>query len=118
MAEAKLNFEIEDRNGIRLIHVSGPLDSMTHDQFKNFMDPIIRQSRVRIVLDCQGLTYVNSRGLTLLVHYQRTALQGFSFFGIAALRPRILKGMELLGMSKFVTWYPTLENAMETAAAM
>ena len=118
MASVTLNFEIEDRDGVRLIHVSGPLDSMTYDQFKEYMDPLIRQSRVRIVLNCQNLTYVNSRGLTLLVHYQRAALQGFSFFGIAALRPRILKGMELLGMSKFVSWYPTLENAMETAAAM
>ncbi len=118
MAEVKLNFESEDCNGIRLVHVSGPLDSMTHDQFKKYMDPLIRQSHVRIVLDCRGLTYVNSRGLSLLVHYQRTARQDFSFFGIAALRPSILKGMELLGMSQFVSSYPTLENAMETAASL
>ena len=118
MSEAKLNFEVEDCNGIRLIHVSGPLDSATYDQFKDYMDPVVRQSRARIVLDCQGLTYANSRGLTLLVHYQRTARQGFSFFGIAALSPGILKGIELLGLSKFVSWYPTLETALETAAAM
>ena len=113
-----LNFEIEDRNGIRLIHVSGPLDSATYDQFKNYMDPLIGQSRVRIVLDCQNLTYVNSRGLTLMVHYERTVKRGFSFFGVAALRPRILKGIELLGLNKVVTWYPTLEEALEIAAAV
>jgi anti-sigma B factor antagonist len=118
MSESTLNFEVEDRNGIRLIHVSGPLDSMTYDQFKSYMDPVIGQSRVRIVLDCQNLTYVNSRGLTLLVHYQRTAKLGFSFFGVAGFRPRILKGIELLGLGRIVTWYPTLEQAMQTAAAM
>lgn len=113
-----LSFEIEDRNGIRLIHVSGPLDSATYDRFRSYMDPLIGQARVRIVLDCQNLTYVNSRGLTLLVHYERTAKLGFSFFGVAALRPRILKGIELLGLNKLVTWYPTLEEAMEIAAAV
>ncbi len=118
MSQANLDFEIEDRDGVRLIHVSGPLDSMTYDQFKRFMDPLVVQSRVRIVLDCQNLTYVNSRGLTLLVHYERTTKLGFSFFGVAALRPRILKGIELLGLDKVVKWYPTLEEALQVAAAV
>lgn len=118
MAQAMLNFEVEDRNGIRLIHVSGPLDSMTYDQFRNYLDPQISHAHVRIVLDCQDLTYVNSRGLTLLVHYERTAQLGFSFFGIAALRPSILKGIELLGLGKLVKWYPTVEEALGMAAAV
>ena len=117
MAAATLNFEIENRNDIRLIHVSGPLDSMTYDQFKSYLDPIVSQSHVRIVLDCQGLTYVNSRGLTLLMHYQRTSKLDLSFLGIAALRPRILRNIELLGLDKLMTWYPTIEQALQTAAA-
>ncbi len=117
MAESSLNFEIEDRDGIRLIHVSGPLDSATYDSFKKFMDPLVSRSRVRIVLDCQNLTYVNSRGLTLLMHYERISKLGISFFGVAALSPRILKSIEMLGLNKVVTWYPTLEQALQTAAA-
>ena len=118
MSEAMLKFDIEEYKGVRVIHVSGPLDSVTHDQFKQFMDPLLGKARVRIVLDCQNLTYVNSRGLTLLVHYERTTKLGFSFFGVAALRPRILKGIELLGLDKLVKWYPTLEEAMDMAAAV
>ena len=117
MSQANLDFEIEDRDGIRLIHVSGPLDSVTHDQFKQFMDAQLRQARIRIVLDCQNLTYVNSRGVTLLMHYQRTSKLDLSFLGIAALRPRILRNIELLGLDKLVTWYPTIEQALQTAAA-
>ena len=118
MAEATLNFEVEDRDGIRLIHVSGPLDSMTYDQFKRFLEPMLSRSHLRIVLDCQNLTYVNSRGLTLLMHYQKNAKVAFSFFGVAALRPRIVKGIELLGLGKLMTFYPTLEEALQTAAAI
>ena len=117
MSDATLKYDIEDRDGVRLIHVSGPLDSMTHDQFKNFMDPIVNKSRVRIVLDCQNLTYINSRGLTLLMHYQRVCKLGFSFLGVAALRPGIVKNIELLGLDKVLRWYPTLEQALETATA-
>ena len=117
MSEATLKFEDEDLNGIRLIHVFGPLDSATYDQFKQFMDPQLRQARSRVVLDCQNLTYVNSRGVTLLMHYQRTSKLDFSFLGIAALRPRILRNIELLGLDKLMTWYPTIEQALQTAAA-
>lgn len=118
MARAKLNIEVEDSNGIRVIHLSGPLDSQTYDEFKEFMNPIISQSRVRIVLDCQNLTYVNSRAWTLLIHYQRSVKTGLSFFGIAALRPRILKGIELLRLDKLMQWYPTIDDAMQIAIAI
>ena len=118
MAKAELHFEAEDRNGIRLIRVSGPLDSMTYSQFRAYMDPVLNQYRVRIVLDCQNLTYVNSRGVALLLHYQRTCNLGLSFFALTAVPPRIVKEVEMLGLSKLLSWYPTLENAMEVAAAV
>jgi anti-anti-sigma factor len=118
MAEVKLNFEAEDINGVRLIHVSGPLDSATYGCFRDYLDPLISKSRVSIVLDCQNLTYVNSRGITLLMHYQRTAKLGFSYFGLAAFRPHTLKSIEKLGLGKFLTWFPTLDEALERAVAM
>ena len=115
MAEAVLTTQIENRSGIQLIHVSGPLDSMTHDQFKDLLDPLINQSRVRIVLDCEHLSYVNSKGLALLGRYQRITIQNVSFLGIAALNRRITKTIELLGMSKLVKLYSTVEEAMKAA---
>ena len=118
MAEAVLTTQIENRDGIQLVHVSGPLDSMTHDQFKDLLDPMVSQSRMRIVLDCTNLTYVNSKGLALLGRYQRVSLQNLSFLGIAALNRRITKTIELLGMSKLVKLYSTVEEAMQAAAVL
>ena len=118
MAEAILNAEIEERDGIRLIRVSGPLDSMTHESFKNKLDPMLKEPRFHIVLDCENLTYLNSTGIMLLARYQRTAGQSLSFFGVAALNPRILKSIDLLGMSKLVKLYPTVEEAMQAAAVL
>ena len=118
MADAVLTTQIENRNGIQLIHVSGPLDSMTHDQFKDLLDPLINQTRVRIVLDCEHLSYVNSKGLALLGRYQRITIQNISFLGIAALNRRITKTIELLGMSKLVKLYTTVEEAMQAASVL
>ena len=117
MADAVLTTQIENREGVQVVHVSGPLDSMTHDGFKDLMDPLVNQPRIRLVLDCEHLSYVNSKGLALLGRYQRIALQNLSFLGIAALNRRITKTIELLGMSKLVKLYPSVVDAMQAAAA-
>ncbi len=118
MAEAILTTQIENRDGIQLVHVSGPLDSMTHDQFKDLLDPMVNQPNVRIVLDCEKLSYVNSKGLALLGRYQRISIQNLSFMGIASLNRRITKTIELLGMSKLVKLYPTVEEAVQAASVL
>ena len=118
MTIANLTTEFEDRDGIRLIHVSGPLDSMTYDSFKDVLDPLVSQPHFRVVLDCEKLTYINSRGIMLLARYQRATGQSVSFFGVAALNPRITRAIELLGMSKLVILYPTVEVAIRAAAAL
>jgi anti-sigma B factor antagonist len=118
MTGASLTTETEDRDGVKLIHLTGPLDSMTHDQFKALVDPLANQARVRVVLDCRNLSYVNSRGITLLARYQRGISANLGFFGIAGLNPRILKAIELLGMSKLVRLYPDVDTALQAAAAL
>jgi anti-sigma B factor antagonist len=118
MTATGLATEIEDIGGVQVVHVTGPLDSMTHDSFKDLLDPMVSQPHFRIVLDCEHLTYVNSRGLTLLARYQRATGQSVSFFGVAALNSRITKAIELLGMGKLVHLYPDVADALKAAAAL
>ena len=112
----KLASEVVD--GVLLIHVSGPLDSATYDQFKAFMDPVVAQPQLVIVLDCRNLTYVNSRAWTLLMHFHRVALQALSDFKIAAFDPHSLKGIPRMGLDKSLAWLPTIEQALHPAFAM
>ena len=113
-----LTTQIESRDGIQLVRVAGALDSATNDPFKSMLDPMVNQSRVRIVLDCEKLSYVNSKGLALLGRYQRISRQNLSFLGIAGLNPRLIKTIEVLGMVKLVKLYATVDEAMKAAAAL
>lgn len=115
MAEAVLTIQLENTNGVQLIRVSGPLDSVTHDQFRNQLDPLVNESGVRLVLDCANLSYVNSKGLALLGRYQQICMKNLSFFGVAALNKRIMKTIELLGLSRIVKIYPSVDEAVEAS---
>lgn len=111
-----LTTRIEDRQGIRLIHLAGPLNSETCDPFRGQMEPMLSTPGVRIVLDCEHLYFVSSRGLSVLAHCQQVADQNQAFFGIAALNKRIVKTIELLGMIQFVKQYPTVDEAIQAAS--
>ncbi len=118
MSGASLNTETEDREGVRLIHLSGPLDSATHDAFRESMDALVAQPGFHIVLDCKNLTYANSSGISLLAHYQRVSGQNLAFFGVAALNRQVAKAIDLLGMGNLVKLYPTVEEAMQAATLL
>ena len=111
-----LTTQIENRDGIHLVHVLGALDSMVFDQFKDMTDPLVNHAHVRIVLDCEKLTYVNSTGLALLGRYQRISSQNLAFLGIAGLNKRLVKTIDVLGLGKLVKLYPTVEEALKAAA--
>ncbi len=111
-----LTTQIENRDGIHLVHVLGALDSLVFEQFKEMMDPLINHAHVRIVLDCEKLTYVNSTGLALLGRYQRISSQNLAFLGIAGLNKRLVKTIDVLGLGKLVKLYPTVEEALKAAA--
>ena len=113
-----LDIRIEERDGIQLIQVAGPLDSETFERFKNQLDACVNRPRARVVLDCASMTYVNSRGLTLLGRYHRIASQSLSFFGVAALKPRILKAIDLLGMGGLVKPYSSIDEALRAAGEL
>ena len=112
-----LTTQIENRAGIQLVHVLGALDSMEFEQFKDMMDPLVNHAHARIVLDCEKLTYVNSKGLALLGRYQRISSQNLSFLGVAGMNKRLVKTIEVLGMGKLVKLYDNVEEALKAASA-
>ncbi|NLB65983.1 MAG: STAS domain-containing protein [Lentisphaerae bacterium] len=116
MSSSPFSLDTREENNTQIVQINGPLDSMSFDQFKGYMDPLIQRQNARLVLDCSNMSYINSRGLTLLVRYQRIAQLGFTFFGVCGLNARARKGMKLLGMEQLVKWYPTLEDALAMAA--
>lgn len=118
MSEAVLTSQIETRDGIHLVHLAGPLDSATCAQFKDLLEPMVNQPHVRIVLDCEKVTYVNNSGLLLLLRHQRMALHRLSFLGIAALNPPNLKVVGLFGLGRLLKLHATVAEALRAAAKL
>ncbi len=118
MADSQVTTTLELVDGITVVHVSGPIDSMTHDTFKDFLEPLVTLPRARVVLDCTKLTYINSKGLALLGRFQRLSMQNLAFLAVAGMNARITKTIELLGLGRIVRLFPSVDDAMAAARRM
>lgn len=117
MNQTVLTVDMEDRDDVRIIHLGGMLGYDAYFQLKEILDPLVVAGGPRIVLDCDNLDYINSKGLMLLARCQRLAESNNSFFGIAGLNSRIIRAVEILGMGKLVKLYATTEDALAAATA-
>ena len=116
-ADSMLTIQIEYREGLRLIHLSGPLDSSTRNTFKEMMEGLVNQPGFRVVLDCENVVMINSQVLGLLGYYNRLAGETKSFLGVAALDKQLAKIIERLGMGKLVPMYATVDDAIKASTS-
>jgi anti-sigma B factor antagonist len=110
--ESPLEVLRSDEQGIAVMQAIGPIDSATLDTFKTQMDLVCSASAARVLLDCRELTYVNSRGIGLLVKYHRSLMMSRGRFALCHLNPKLVRTMELLQIGKTLAIYPTREEAL------
>ena len=77
---------------------------------------IVERGSVRIVLDCEGLTYINSAGLRALLIAARACRQAGGRFAIAALAPQCRSIVEMSGFLAVIDYRETREAALAALA--
>lgn len=112
MGLATLDIQLEQVGKVTVVTLSGPVDSATHDHFKQTLDPLFTAREVYVLLDCKGLTYINSRGLGLLASYHRLCFASRGWMAICNVDRKTVKTMDLLGLGKMLQFYPSREEAL------
>ncbi|HBA85870.1 MAG TPA: hypothetical protein DCZ95_17440 [Verrucomicrobia bacterium] len=115
MVEATLDVKIEQDGKVKIVTLAGPVDSATHDQFKAAMDPLFMVSGSCVLIDCLGLTYINSKGLSLLARYHRNCFASHGWMAVCNVNRKLVRTMDLLGLGKILKFY---ENRDEALASM
>jgi stage II sporulation protein AA (anti-sigma F factor antagonist) len=108
-----LEVKIEQKDDIVQVTLSGPVDSATKDVFKDNLDPIFKNKGVKVVFDCENLTYMNSRALGLLSSYRRRCYVNGGRLALCNLNTKIVRTMDLLGLGKLLKRYDSLDEAYE-----
>lgn len=112
MSKPILDVTVQQQDGISVAVIQGPVDSATIEEFKQRLDPLCLPQGARVVLDCRGLTYMNSRAIGLIMKYQRAVTMGRGRLVLCCLNAKLVRTFDLLQLGKSLVIVATREEAL------
>jgi len=97
-----------------VIDLIGQIKSSDHAELQKKLLGMIEQGEKRIVVNCSGLTYINSSGLRILLIVLRKITAAGGELRIAGLRDSIREIMVISGFTSIFSIYATLDEAVNT----
>ncbi len=115
MTEPPTEFEVttEQRNGARVVRVSGEVDISTHERLG---EHLVNEADAGdfVVVDLSSCTFIDSSGIRALLLGHK-ASQNSGRFAIVATSPQVARVLELTGVDDAISLYETVEDALKSA---
>lgn len=112
MGKPELIMSVTQEDGVTILSVNGPVDSVTFEAFRQKVQALCAGEGAKVLVDCSGLTYLNSRSIGLLVTCHKRVLFGRGQFALCALNNRLVRTLELLELGQSLVTYPTRDEAL------
>ena len=105
---------VDERDGWAVVRASGDLDLTTAPRLREQVVKVVTGGQPRVVLDLQGVDFVDSTGLGVIVGLlKRTRGQGGDL-RLVSTRPSLRKVLELTGIDRALELAPTVDEALRT----
>ena len=78
-----------------VVVLEGEIDALTVRDFQKAVGPHLARQPANVILDCEALTYINSRGIGLVVQAHRQAMRNrgkLVFFGVG---PSLVRSFDM-----------------------
>ena len=111
MAQQKVEIEIIDSDGYRIVKPTGDLDVYTVGSLRDAIGRMIEESTPKVVVDLDGVPFMDSSGLGALMGGVRRLREAGGDLAIACTREQHLKLFAITGFGEGVSIAPTVEEA-------
>ena len=98
---------------ISVLALNGYLDAYTEPQFEKSIQAEFDAGRIRIVVDCAGLTYISSAGLGVFMSFIEDLREAGGDIKICSVVPTVYEVFEILGFPELFEIVPTRADAIE-----
>jgi len=99
--------------GVSVLTLSGYLDAYTAPQFEKAIQEEYDSGRIRIVVDCAGLTYISSAGLGVFMSFIEDVREAGGDIKICSVVPTVYEVFEILGFPELFEIVPARADAMQ-----
>ncbi|MBT6121466.1 anti-sigma factor antagonist [bacterium] len=94
------NIEIDEKQDIPIVRVTGDIDIYTCPKLNKGMSEAIEGGHSSIVLDLEGIHYLDSTGLGIIAHTARSLSNKKGYIYIVCQQPQIRKIFSVSGLDK------------------
>ena len=98
---------------LSILSLTGFLDAHTAPQFEEAIEEEISGGRLRMVVDCQDLTYISSAGLGVFMGFIEDIREQEGDIKICGLTPKVRQVFELLGFDSLFHIVDDVEAAKQ-----
>lgn len=104
------------RAGLALLTVRGEIDTLTAPQLSTALDELLAIPDGDVALDLDGVTFLASSGLGVLIHAARESARGQRMLYVVASNRAVLRPLEVTGSSQLFTIIPRLDDVPDPAS--
>jgi anti-sigma B factor antagonist len=103
---------IGDMKEIAVVRVSGVIDSETVELFGETVEGVFDEDCYNIILDIDGLTYINTAGLSIIADAYKKASQNKGALKILRAGDAIKELLDVVRFTKIIDIYESEEEAV------
>ncbi|HET6949000.1 MAG TPA: STAS domain-containing protein [Acidimicrobiales bacterium] len=108
----QLRTEVSQLAGWTVVSAYGELDVATSPELREVFVRLVGEGATRLVLDLEGVDFVDSTGLGTIVSALKRARTHGGDLRLVCTQPRIARLFEITGLDKAVPLLPTLDVAV------
>jgi anti-sigma B factor antagonist len=105
-----------NRDDLTVLSLEGYLDAHTAPEFENAIQKEIDAGRRKLIVDCEGLSYISSAGLGVFMGFLEELRDSGGDIKISGPSPKVLQVFELLGFPAIFDMLPDLPAAVRRYA--
>lgn len=105
-----------EEDGVHIIALEGEIDLACSPELRELLHEHARARRPVLLLDFEGVNYVDSSGLATLVEYVRKTQDFGGRFALAQVNSRVRTILDLVRLSEVFPIYQTLAEAKAALA--
>ena len=87
---------VKKKDYIYMVDLSGPIDTMTHQQLEAELAEIIDEKTKAIILNMGGVSYISSIGIRVVISAKKSAEAKGVTFSMVNLQPQIKKVFDVM----------------------
>jgi anti-sigma B factor antagonist len=108
-----MELSIHENQGVTVVMVSGEMDVGNSTQLGEELDRLLTEGSRKLVIDLGKVGFMNSAGLTMLIHYYKLARSNCGDISLVALQPPVRHVFQLTRLDRVFDLQPDVAKGIQ-----